>query len=79
MCPTGWIGFNNDCYLFDKNGPGVTWFQAQKDCIAVGGNLADILDQKTQDFVKQTGDSNTFWWLGGFKNPNVSANYFLSM
>jgi hypothetical protein len=29
--------------------------------------MADILDQKTQDFVKQTGDSNTFWWLGGYK------------
>ena len=78
ICPTGWIEFNNYCYLFDKNGPGVNWHQAQAYCISVGGNLADILDQKTQDFVKQTGDSHTFWWLGGYKISNVSANYFLS-
>ena len=75
ICPTGWIEFNDYCYLFAKNGPGVNWYNARDYCASAGGILADILDQKTQDFVKQSGDSNIFWWLGGYKTSTVSGNY----
>ena len=75
MCSNGWINADgtNDCYLFAKDGPGVTWTQARDYCISVGGKLAEITDQKTQDFVKNSGDSNIFWWLGGKKTSNVST------
>ena len=74
VCSNGWINADetNDCYLFAKDGPGVTWMQARDYCISVGGKLAEITDQKTQDFVKNSGDSNIFWWLGGKKTSNVS-------
>ena len=74
VCSNGWINADgtNDCYLFSKDGPGITWTQARDYCISVGGKLAEITDQKTQDFVKNSGDSNIFWWLGGKKTSNVS-------
>ena len=77
MCPSGWINADgtNDCYLFVRNGPGVTWTQAKYYCISVGGKLADITDQRSQDFVRRYGDPNTFWWLGGYKASNVSVYY----
>ena len=76
-CPTGWINAvgTNDCYLFARNGPGVTWTQAKYYCISVGGNLAEITDQRSQDFVRRYGDPNIFWWLGGYKESNVSVYY----
>ena len=83
ICPHGWIEFNNYCYFFAKNGPGVNWYSAHDYCSRhtggdslTGGMLAEILDQKTQDFVKQSGDSNIFWWLGGYKASTVGGNYF---
>ena len=76
-CPSGWInaGGTNKCYLFAKDGSGVTWEQARDYCISAGGKLAEITDQKTQDLVKNSGDSNIFWWLGGKKTSNVSGYY----
>ena len=75
MCPTGWINAvgTNDCYLFARDGPGVTWMQAKDYCISVGGKLAEITDQRSQDFVRRYGDPNIFWWLGGYKASNVSV------
>ena len=75
MCPTGWINAarTSDCYRFERNGPGVTWTQAKDYCISVGGQLADVTDPKTLEFVRRYGDRNTFWWLGGYKKSNVSV------
>ena len=74
-CPTGWINAvgTNDCYLFARDGPGVTWTQAKDYCISVGSKLAEITDQRSQDFVRRYGDPNIFWWLGGYKASNVSV------
>ena len=79
-CPTGWINAvgTNDCYLFARNGPGVTWTQAKYYCISVGGKLAEITDQRSQDFVRRYGDPNIFWWLGGYKASNVSVLWDIS-
>ena len=79
-CPTGWINAvgTNDCYLFARNGPGVTWTQAKYYCISVGGKLAEITDQRSQDFVRRYGDPNIFWWLGGYKASNVSILWDMS-
>ena len=75
MCPTGWINAagTSDCYRFERNGPGVTWTQAKDYCISVGGQLADVTDPKTLEFVRRYGDRNIFWWLGGYKKSNVSV------
>ena len=74
MCPNGWINADgtNECYLFAKDGPGVTWKQAKEYCISVGGKLANIIDRKTKDFVKKSGGPNIFWWLGGKRDSNVN-------
>ena len=79
-CPTGWINDvgTDDCYLFDRNGPGVTWTEAKYYCISVGGKLAEITDQRSQDFVRSHGDPNIFWWLGGYKASNVSVLWDMS-
>ena len=80
ICPTGWISNvgTNDCYLFARNGPGVTWTEAKYYCISVGGKLAEITDQRSQDFVRKYGDPNIFWWLGGYKASNVSVLWDMS-
>ena len=77
MCPTGWINAagTSDCYRFERNGPGVTWTQANYYCISVGSKLAEITDQRSQDFVRRYGDPNIFWWLGGYKESSVSVYY----
>ena len=80
VCSNGWINADgtNDCYLFARNGPGVTWTVAKTYCIAYGGKLADITDQRSQDFVRRYGDPNIFWWLGGYKASNVSVLWDMS-
>ena len=80
ICPTGWIKAvgTNDCYLFARNGPGVTWTEAKYYCTSLGGKLADITDQRSQDFVRRYGDPNIFWWLGGYKASNVSVLWDMS-
>ena len=80
VSPDGWINADgtNDCYLFARNGPGVTWTVAKTYCIAYGGKLADITDQRSQDFVRRYGDPNIFWWLGGYKASNVSVLWDMS-
>ena len=52
--------------------------QAKDYCITVGGKLADITDQRSQDFVRRYGDPNIFWWLGGYKASNVSVLWDMS-
>ena len=80
ISPDGWINTDgtNECYLFAKDGPGVTWNQAKDYCKSVGGSLADIIDQKTQDFLKKYHDPNIFWWLGGVATlaSNVNMYYY---
>ena len=75
VSPDGWINVDgtNECYLFAKDGPGVTWKQAKKYCISIGGTLAEIIDKKTQDFLKKYHDPNIFWWLGGTKKSKVNV------
>ena len=78
LSPDGWINMNetNKCYLFAKDGPGMSWFQARDYCTKVGGSLADYIDQKTQDFLKQYHDPNIFWWLGGELASDVNIYYY---
>ena len=75
ISPDGWINRNgtNECYLFAKDGPGVSWFQARDYCNSVGGSLADNFNKKTQDFLKKYHDPNIFWWLGGTKKSKVNV------
>ena len=74
VSPDGWINVDgtNECYLFAKDGPGVTWKQAKKYCVSIGGTLAEIIDKRTQDFLKKYHDPNIFWWLGGTKKSKVN-------
>ena len=78
ISPDGWINRNgtNECYLFAKDGPGVSWFQARDYCNSVGGSLADNFNKKTQDFLKKYHDPNIFWWLGGHLSSKVSIYYY---
>ena len=78
VSPDGWINTDgtNECYLFAKDGPGVTWNQAKDYCRSIGGTLASIYDQKTQDFLKKYHDPEIFWWLGGTKESNVNVYHY---
>jgi len=62
-CPSGWKEYNSNCYFF--NDRQLTWFEAEKNCIGVGGHLASIHSQAEQTFIySNTGLSISFVWLG---------------
>ena len=66
----------NGCYSFHPNGPGINWDQAKAFCESVGGFLADILNQETQDFIDGSGffqsHPDVNWWIGANDIANVS-------
>ena len=77
-CPSGWLnaGELGGCYLFSPDGPGINWDQARDFCESVGGFLADILNQETQDFIDDSGFFQSYpnvnWWIGANDIANVS-------
>ena len=77
-CPSGWLnaGELGGCYLFSPDGPGINWEQARAFCESVGGFLADILNQETQDFIDESGFFQSYpllnWWIGANDIANVS-------
>ena len=76
-CPSGWLnaGELGGCYLFSPDGPGINWDQARDFCESVGGFLADILNQETQDFIDESGffqsHPDVCWWIGANDIENV--------
>ena len=54
---------NNKCYKFQTTK--LSWSDARKSCQADGGDLASVVDQETNEFIKNLG--NTYSWIGGYR------------
>ncbi|XP_067366812.1 C-type lectin domain family 2 member B-like [Channa argus] len=68
-CPTGWIQFQQKCYLFyDKDPPWKTWQQSQEICQNTAADLVVIDNLQEQEFVsnntKYYYDKDHGYWLG---------------
>ncbi|XP_041646972.1 galactose-specific lectin nattectin-like [Cheilinus undulatus] len=66
-CPDGWTIKENRCYRFEADKK--EWCDAEKHCIAQGGNLASIHDAGELHFIRgmidRVSEKKTAAWLGG--------------
>ncbi|XP_035999345.1 galactose-specific lectin nattectin isoform X1 [Fundulus heteroclitus] len=67
--PPGFTWYNGRCYRFVKQERG--WYEAEKACNGLSGNLASIQTLDEYDFISdliysKTG-SHTSTWVGGYK------------
>jgi len=61
-CPDGWTYFDqtNRCYsLFNE--PSISWMDAQYNCANLGGDLAMIFDNQTNNFVYTVSGGQRAW------------------
>ena len=49
ICKAGWHGFNNSCYLFQKELK--TWAEGRKDCQRRGGDLVIVDSAEEHNFL----------------------------
>uniref|UniRef100_A0A3Q2U6V3 Galactose-specific lectin nattectin-like n=1 Tax=Fundulus heteroclitus TaxID=8078 RepID=A0A3Q2U6V3_FUNHE len=67
-CPPGWTQFGSRCFIFHYQAR--TWSDAEKFCIAIGGNLASIhsSDENTfiSEMIKRETGSTRDTWIGGY-------------
>ncbi|XP_053173895.1 galactose-specific lectin nattectin-like [Scomber japonicus] len=67
-CPAGWTEVDSRCFMF--NFAEKDWSDAEKTCIALGGNLASIRtveDYNTlREMVNRATGSDKDTWLGGY-------------
>uniref|UniRef100_A0A914CVS7 C-type lectin domain-containing protein n=1 Tax=Acrobeloides nanus TaxID=290746 RepID=A0A914CVS7_9BILA len=64
-CPSGWILFENDCYLITSNSS--NFAGARNFCLANGGDLISIHDNATTYFIQSqlVSQSNVIgYWIG---------------
>ncbi|KAK7944579.1 hypothetical protein WMY93_000307 [Mugilogobius chulae] len=64
-CPTAWQQFNSKCYTIINNRK-MTWEDARKQCITMGGNLASIPARNVQAFLttRMAEATSTDLWIG---------------
>ena len=66
-CPSGWIKFDQHCYLFrDTYRDHMTWTSARYMCLKQGANLLSITSKQEQDFISHhfIDDRHGHVWLG---------------
>nr|XP_033485544.1 galactose-specific lectin nattectin-like [Epinephelus lanceolatus] len=65
-CPSGWTQYKDNCYMY-HHAP-KDWADAERACIALGGNLASIANLGEHDFLKalinRVTDINDQTWVG---------------
>ena len=70
-CPKGWEENGSHCYYWStrNNSMRVTWVEAEDACVQLGGHLASITSNATNEYVlkKIVSRFNRFWiyWIGG--------------
>lgn len=52
MCPTGWIGYNDDCYLFTR--VNYTFGQGVEYCRQNNATVASLLNEEQNNFAAFT-------------------------
>ncbi|XP_070849860.1 type-2 ice-structuring protein-like [Chaetodon trifascialis] len=67
-CPRGWTPFNGRCFIYFPTP--MTWAEAEKHCLGLGGNLASVHSFQEHHVIQsmiliQT-HSYPFTWLGGY-------------
>lgn len=79
VCPTGWILFNNNCYLINDS-DSKTWLQAQTFCRSLKGELVKINSAEENDFVwdlvKRQATSVRYVWIGLKWNSTANGFYW---
>ncbi|XP_054912313.1 type-2 ice-structuring protein-like [Poeciliopsis prolifica] len=66
-CPSGWRKINKLCFRYV--GTRLTWFDAEKNCQSMGGNLASIYNMdyytQVQKLIRDKTGRDDRAWLGG--------------
>uniref|UniRef100_A0AC35G8Y7 C-type lectin domain-containing protein n=1 Tax=Panagrolaimus sp. PS1159 TaxID=55785 RepID=A0AC35G8Y7_9BILA len=67
VCPSGSISWQKNCYFFQTNSS--AFLVAEKSCNDLGGHLASIHDEFSNNFIAQYAglyfQDNTNFWIGG--------------
>ncbi|KAL3046438.1 hypothetical protein OYC64_004441 [Pagothenia borchgrevinki] len=63
-CPPGWTKLGSRCFIFKNQA--MNWASAERDCLALGGNLASIQSTTEYNFIRKlvrtaTGQDLNFW------------------
>ena len=81
-CPEGWISSPNGCFFFAIDVLPKSWYEAVEYCDAIGGYLAEVLNEETQRFLVEQaivlGSSNN-WWLGATDLKRVSFLFWYTV
>ena len=59
LCPAGWSHYIDACYLHRNKSSGLTWVEAEKDCVDLGGHLVSIQSRQELQYVHYM--LNTKW------------------
>ena len=72
-CPGGWFQSPSDpSRCFGPSNISADWDTVRNDCLAMGGDLADVLDNNENQLLEQTAGLEL--WLGG-SDPAGQMNY----
>lgn len=66
-CPEGWLDSPEGCFHFATEVETKTWDEAVEYCQALGGYLAEVLNEESQRFLVAEATAlgeSTNWWLG---------------
>ncbi|XP_059426259.1 ladderlectin-like [Carassius carassius] len=63
LCQDGWSNFGARCYNFFSQL--ATWSEAERNCIALGANLASVHDDEENYFLLDLLPPSTRCWIGG--------------
>ena len=74
-CPEGWLDSPDGCFYFATDVEAKTWDEAVGYCQELGGYLAEVLNEETQNFLVEEATNlgtSTNWWLGATDQDLVS-------
>ena len=72
-CPSGFVGYQNNCYKFSNNKE--TWSDARAVCQGLSDDydLVVIGNMELNNFVAQQGGSNDYWI--GFSDTSAEGSF----
>ncbi|KAL0970684.1 hypothetical protein UPYG_G00245680 [Umbra pygmaea] len=62
-CPHEWVKFESRCFHFERTS--MSWPNAERRCLSLGGNLASVHNSAESHFLKEL-TSGSHSWIGGF-------------
>ena len=78
-CPEGWVRSPDGCFFFAIDVQKKNWDKAIEYCEEIGGYLAEVLNDETQQFLVEQAtalNTSTSWWLGATDQEWVSFFHF---